>query len=155
MDVLLDASLSHDHATRAKAEVSLSTEVTALQLVEFVKTATNHAQRLSALVYLKNYVLQHWSSQLAEYRGRLCPFEERHSIRHECYNLIGDSDRLVRLQAGYIVSKIIAVDYPEEWATVLDDLINILGKPPTEAWLHGALVVMKGVIPWTNSLTSG
>lgn len=145
MDALLVASLSSDYAVRTKAETSLSTEVKALQLVEFVKTATDHAQRLSALIYLKNYVLHHWSTQFAEFRGPLCPIEERHSIRHECYNLIGDNDQLVRRQAGYIVSKIVAADYPDEWATVLDDLIVILGSPPTEAWLHGALVVMRGM----------
>lgn len=146
METLLDASLSTDLLLRSNAETTLSTDVTAVQLLQFVKTAINNAQRLSALVYLKNYILRHWSAQFSEYRGQLCPADERHLIRHECFSLIGDPDRLVRLQSGYIVSKIAGADYPEEWATILDDLMGVLGKPSTAAWLHGALVVMKGMV---------
>lgn len=145
LDTLLLASLSADSKTRIQAEESLSRDVSAVELMRYVKQSTDLASRLSALVYLKNYVLQHWSAQFAEYKGQLCSEEVKHVIRHDCYSLIGDSQRVVRAQAGFITSKIIAADYPEEWATVLDDLLSNLARPTSEEWLNGSLIVMKGM----------
>lgn len=144
LEELLAASLSPDQPTRTNAERALSSEISATQLVQYINGSTNSAFRLSALVYLKNHVLHHWSAQFAEFRGQICSEEEKHILRHECFRLVGDGERAVRLQAGFITSKIIAADYPDEWATVLDDLLAVLAKPPSEDWLHGALVVMKG-----------
>ena len=144
LDTLLLASLSADQTTRVQAEESLSKDVSAIDLIRYVKQSTDSASRLSALVYLKNYVLHHWSAQFAEFRGQLCSEEEKHALRHDCFSLIGDPERNVRAQAGFITSKIIASDYPEEWATVLDDLLSILARPQSEEWLNGSLIVMKG-----------
>lgn len=144
LQALFEASLSPDQAARTQAETALSTNVSATQLVQFIKTSSSGAHRQSALIYLKNYVLHHWSTQFSEFRGPLCPEEERHVLRHESFSLIGDQERNIRVQAGFIVSKLIGSDYPDEWATVLDDLMGILAKPQNECWLHGALVVMKG-----------
>ena len=146
LEALLAASISPDQGQRVQAEHTLSTTVTAIDLVRYVKGSKDSASRLSALVYLKNYVLQHWSAQFAEYKGQLCPEADKHALRHECFGLVGDAERSVRSQAGFITSKIIASDYPDEWATVLDDLLGVLAKPQTEDWLHGALVVMKDFV---------
>lgn len=144
---LLEASLHPDGTIRSQAEEALSTRVSAVQLVEFIKSApaSREALRLAALVYLKNDILHRWTNQFAEFRGPVCPGDEKHALRHACFHLIGDTTRTVRLQAGYIVSKMITADYPEEWATVLDDLMAILAKPQSASWLHGSLVVMKGM----------
>lgn len=152
LEALFDASLNPDPALRAQAEGVLSTSVSPLQLIHFVGSTTNHAQRLGALVYLKNYILHHWSAQFAEFKGTLCSDDDRHVLRHECFKLLGDAEKAVRLQAGFIVSKMIASDYPEDWATVLDDLISILAKPPTASWLQGSLVVMKGELGEHSSM---
>jgi hypothetical protein len=141
--VLLEASLSTDAEKRSTAEKSLKT-IPSLTLAQYLESESDLALRQTALVLLKNAVVQHWSPTFAEYRPPACSDTDKPFIRHLAFKLVGDAERSIRLQAGYITSRIVASDYPEEWATVLDDLLQILQKPPSEAWLHGALVVMKG-----------
>ncbi|ORY85698.1 armadillo-type protein [Protomyces lactucae-debilis] len=142
---LLGASLSPDQQQREAAEQNLQ-GVSLLTLAQFLESEGDAALRQTALVLLKNGVVKHWSPTFPEFCEPLCPDQDRPTIRHLVFKLVGDSERSIRLQAGYITSRIVASDYPDEWATVLDDLLRILQKPPSEAWLHGALVVMKDFV---------
>ncbi|BFZ58864.1 hypothetical protein PYCC9005_005930 [Savitreella phatthalungensis] len=145
---LLEASLSPDPSARSQAEQHLA-GVSPVDLVDYARQQQeNAASRLAALVYLKNYVLKSWSPHLSEWAGptHACPEEHKHVLRHQIFELAGDNERPVRLQAAFITSKIISCDYPEEWTTVLDDLMGVLARPPSRAWLEGALVVMKDFV---------
>lgn len=149
VEQVLGASLSPDAGARTEAERQLTT-IPAIELVNFAKSSQSSSRdialRQAALVYLKNYVLRTWSVQFAEYAGQPCPEESKHALRHGLFDLIGDGDRAVRLQAAYIVSRIVSADYPEEWTTVLDDLLGELARPQSPDRLEGALVVMKDFV---------
>ncbi len=143
LEYLLRHSLSSDTTTRIRAELALR-DVAAFDLLSVVHSNQDSSLRLSAMIWLKNYILHHWSAQFETFRGDLKAGDDKARLRQEFLRLIGDADRAVRLQAGYIISRIVVSDFPDEWPELLSQLMSLLQNPPTEETLHGALVVMKG-----------
>lgn len=100
--------------------------------------------RQSALLFLKVWVLDCWSDQFDEFKGRLYADEGRKTqIRQSLLELCvsGPDERKVKSAASLVVSKIASADFPSDWPDLLPTILNVL-RTGTEAQLHGALKVL-------------
>jgi hypothetical protein len=104
--------------------------------------------RQSALLVLKTYILATWSSEIEEFKGRVYLSDEQKSnLRIVLLELATSpsDDRKVKAAASYVVSKIAAADFPDQWPDLLSTLLQ---KIPSAAAgsLHGALKVLGDLV---------
>ncbi|CDK25629.1 unnamed protein product [Kuraishia capsulata CBS 1993] len=78
--------------------------------------------RQAALLHLRRLVPQHWSLGFGSFIGPPVAQDAKTYIRSQLMELLGDLDSRIRNSAAYVIVQISAVDYPDEWPTLLDDL---------------------------------
>ncbi|KAJ3041390.1 Importin-11 [Rhizophlyctis rosea] len=117
--------------------------------------------RQLAMLGLKNGVHKYWRKQAAGKPGAISP-EEKAQIRSKVLNIMDEAMRGVATQNAVFVSKIAAIDYPQEWPDLLNNLIQIVQSTfnppatPTDAIRnrtiqHNALYTLYLVIKETGS----
>eukprot|EP01064_Diplonema_japonicum_P014772 TRINITY_DN22483_c0_g1_i1.p1 TRINITY_DN22483_c0_g1~~TRINITY_DN22483_c0_g1_i1.p1 ORF type:complete len:996 (+),score=215.53 TRINITY_DN22483_c0_g1_i1:66-2990(+) len=130
---LADVTSSPDAAKRAAGEKVLVECLTVPGFgVELVKALLDEslpfATRQLAAVVLKKLVKERWDEGISE--------QEKTSIRTSLPAAFNLSNSKLTTMAGVVVGEIATHDYPEEWPTLLTDLVGVLGScqaPPVVA----------------------
>ncbi|KAH0605511.1 uncharacterized protein H6S33_004733 [Morchella sextelata] len=101
--------------------------------------------RQAALLILKRYVQHCWSPSFEEFKGQLVRDDVKAQMRVALLGLVTDEQRKIRAAASYVVSKIASQDFPEEWPTLVQDLLKLISEG-SESQVHGALRVLSDLI---------
>ncbi|OKL64018.1 hypothetical protein UA08_00243 [Talaromyces atroroseus] len=152
---LLTATQSPAAVTRKSAELQLlhsySNEAFPLSLVAIAShESVDAALRQSALTVLRTFVVASWSPLLDEFKGQVLVNDaNKATLRNALLNLATttETNRKVKALASYVVSKIAAADFPEEWPELLPSLLHIISDPTcSDGALHGALKVLMDLV---------
>ncbi|KAG7795611.1 hypothetical protein KL929_003962 [Ogataea haglerorum] len=101
--------------------------------------------RQGALLHVKRLVPKFWSPAFDSYEGpsTIAPSAKQY-VRDGLLRLVGDADSKIRNSASYAITQISAVDYPDEWPTLLGDLYAIAtDKASTAYQVLGSLAVLQ------------
>lgn len=153
---LLHASLSNQQAPRAQAEHQLQSLWNDADYAPSLVSIAQHDSvpqeiRQAALTTLKKFIVTYWGDHFDEYKGQpgetLIPEHVKARIREPLLALATSEhqDRRVKSLAGYVVSKIAAADFPDEWPDLLDRLM-VLISTGSEGQVHGALKVLSELV---------
>ncbi|CAG7854816.1 Importin alpha re-exporter AltName: Full=Chromosome segregation protein CSE1 [Serendipita indica DSM 11827] len=160
LSALFKASL--DPQTRKQAETIL--EQSSLQpgfavdlLALTLDNAQDRAIRLSSGVYLKNIARKRWTLD-PEDDVQPIPEDDKIRLRQNLIlamiQLSGPSDKALRAQIAESVSLVAAADFPSQWPTLFDELVNSLS--PTQ--LHQTLAILETAHsicgPWRSAIRS-
>jgi importin-9 len=152
---LLAATQSPAATTRKSAELQLlhsySNEAFPLSLVAIAShESVDAGLRQSALSVLRTFVVASWSPILDEFKGQvLVNDSNKATLRSALLSLAtaNETNRKVKALASYVVSKIAAADFPEEWPELLPSLLHIISDPAcSDGALHGALKVLNDLV---------
>lgn len=103
----------------------------------------------AALLVLRTFVVSAWSPFLEEYKGQvLINDANKAHVRRVLLELAtspNDTDRRVRSGASYVVSKIAAADFPDDWPDLLPTVLQVIPNS-NDAQLHGALKVLSELV---------
>ncbi|CAK7226740.1 hypothetical protein SCUCBS95973_006300 [Sporothrix curviconia] len=148
----LQAGNSSDHSQRQAASQQLDewqthqTFFSSLQSI-FLDRTLPYEVRFLAIILLKNGIDKYWRSA-ARLKGGLHP-DEKALIRSRLFQgTVGEPNPVLALHNALATAKIVRVDYPQDWATALPDLVVLLRslKDMDPAGLHGALLLLLRVI---------
>ncbi|CAK7206557.1 hypothetical protein SEUCBS139899_009353 [Sporothrix eucalyptigena] len=148
----LQAGNSSDHNQRQAASQQLDEWQThhnyfsLLQSV-FLDRSLPYEVRFLAVILLKNGIDKYWRSS-PRIKGGLQP-EEKAAIRARLFQgTVGEPNGVLALHNALAAAKIVRVDYPQDWATALPDLVVLLRslKDTDPAGLHGALLLLLRII---------
>ena len=109
-----------------------------------IKSSTRQA----ALLALKNFVLAGWSPALDEFKGQILVNDEtKATLRNSLFELAtsDSAERKIQNAASYVVSKIAAADYPDDWDGLLPALLLLIPQA-SDARLHGALKILAELV---------
>ncbi|CAK7239354.1 MAG: hypothetical protein STHCBS139747_000784 [Sporothrix thermara] len=149
----LQAGNSSDHSQRQAASQQLDewqthqTFFSSLQSI-FLDRSLPYEVRFLAIILLKNGIDKYWRSGAARLKGGLHP-DEKGLIRSRLFQgTVGEPNPVLALHNALATAKIVRVDYPQDWATALPDLVVLLRslKDTDAAGLHGALLLLLRVI---------
>ncbi|KAL7271073.1 hypothetical protein RUND412_006190 [Rhizina undulata] len=101
--------------------------------------------RQAGLLVMKRYVTHCWSSGFEDFKGPIVKDEIKNQLRPLLLALVTDEQRKIRAAASYVVSKIASSDFPEEWPTLLQDLLKLITEG-NEFQVHGALRVLSDLL---------
>ncbi|ORY15626.1 armadillo-type protein [Clohesyomyces aquaticus] len=150
---LLAATQSTSEADRKQAEQQLASLYGGADFPLGLISVASHPSiplnvRQAALLYLKTFVLAGWSPQFDEFKGTiLVSHENKARIRESLLDIATSDqvDRRLKIAAGYVVSKIASVDFPEQWPDLLPRLMHVIPNG-TDGQLHGALKVLDELV---------
>lgn len=151
---LLADTQSAAEVTRKTAEQRLNSlyadESFPLSLVSIASHSSVPPQlRLSALLVLRTFVVSAWSPFLDEFKGQvLINDANKAQLRRVLLELAispNEDSRKVRASASYVVSKIAAADFPDQWPELLPTILQSIPNS-NDAQLHGALKVLSDLV---------
>ncbi|ORX37597.1 armadillo-type protein [Kockovaella imperatae] len=100
------------------------------------------SQRQSAGVLLRRYVSNHWSFASGSFVEPATPREVKTQIRPIVFHGLSDRERKVRTACASVVSTIATYDWPDEWHSLLGDLVQLLQSGSSDS-VHGAMQVVE------------
>ncbi|KAK9463502.1 armadillo-type protein [Lipomyces oligophaga] len=100
------------------------------------------ALRQSALLILKLTISRKWSLQFNKFIAPAVPESTKEIIRHELLQIVQSDEYRLRVLAANLVSRISAVDYPDNWPNLLESLMLMLSGSKSSQ-LEGALLILK------------
>ncbi|KAK1923454.1 armadillo-type protein [Papiliotrema laurentii] len=141
----LSATLAADEQTRHAAEQQLNQLFLhpegGLSLARLLLSPeVDIAQRQSAGVLLQKYISKHWSSLSMSYEPPSTTPEVKAQIRPIIFQGLSDPIRKVRSASAFALSTIGKYDWPEDYPTLLDDLVRLLSGSADS--VHGAMRVI-------------
>ncbi|KAK6540409.1 hypothetical protein TWF694_009207 [Orbilia ellipsospora] len=147
---LLTTLQSSDEAPRRAAEGELfqlySDESFPSALVRIAAaTDLDFTSRQAAIVYLRTFIDECWSPPYDKYAGPPIKDEVKVQLRTSLLQLLSDSERKIRAAAAFAVSRIASYDFPEEWPSLLQDLLQAI-PTATDEQLHGLLKVLTDLV---------
>lgn len=148
----LQAGNSSDHSQRQAASQQLDEWQThqnyfSLLQTVFIDKSLSYEVRFLAIILLKNGIDKFWRSSVRSH-ARL-PAEEKALIRSRLLQgTVDEENRTLALHNALATSKIVRIDYPQEWPEAVPDIIAVLRqvKDTSPARLRGALLVLLRVI---------
>ncbi|GAA5887335.1 hypothetical protein JCM6882_002496 [Rhodosporidiobolus microsporus] len=135
----LQGTLAADPNTRIQAELSLAQALRSPQTaVGLAKLATEQQVevpwRQAASFALKKYVKEFWSPFFASFKGpEATSPEAKAQIREVLFTGLADPVRKIRLACANIVSLIAQPDWPEDWPTLMDQLLALVRSSSIDA----------------------
>lgn len=108
--------------------------------------------RKSALTTLKNYVSATWSPQFDEtFQGQVHLNDEVKSrVRDQVFNIsitpLGSGSADLQGLAASVVGKIASADFPDQWPSLMQSLLNIVNTSNDDATVKGALKTLAELI---------
>ncbi|KAI5806722.1 armadillo-type protein [Peziza echinospora] len=147
---LLTNLQSSDEAPRRNAEATIQSlyghEGFPIALTNIaVEQSLTLAYRTQALLLLKNWVLSCWSPALDDWKGPQAPENVKQQVRDRIFPLVTNDERKIRTTSAYVMSKIASSDFPEEWPTLLPDLLQLITNGSNNE-AHGALRVLSDIV---------
>lgn len=136
---LLQATLDANPNTRLQAELHLAqasrSSETALGLARLATDQQVEVPwRQAASFALKKYVKEYWSPFFASFKGPEATSPEvKEQVRQILYGGLTDPVRKIRLACANIVSLVAQPDWPEDWPTLLDQLLALVRSPSIDA----------------------
>lgn len=155
MDIVtvLQGTMSADNTVRIQAEIEFNSRAQAdpdvflysLEQVALDATGTASTLRLAALLDLKRYIPKYWSPAFDNYIGNKTVNQGlKQEIRSSLFTLLGDPSSKIRGASAYNIVQIAAVDYPDEWPTLMDTLYQVISsKGSTNYMVLGSLNTMQ------------
>lgn len=127
---LLSNLMSSNNELRSASEAEFDDQADTnpdLFLTNLIKIGSDHSSpaeiRLASLLHLKRYIPKFWSPAFDSYSGSKTTDQNvKQSIRSSLFSLLGDPDSKIRNAAAYAIVQIAAVDYPDEWPNLMNDL---------------------------------
>ncbi|KAF3207364.1 hypothetical protein TWF679_008430 [Orbilia oligospora] len=147
---LLTALQSSEEGPRRAAEAELfqlySEDSFPIALINIAATIElDFTGRQAAIVYLRSFIDETWTPPYDKYTGPPIKDEVKNQIRTSLLQLLSDKERKIRAAAAYSVSRIASYDFPEEWPSLLQDLLNAI-PTATDEQLHGLLKVLTDLV---------
>ncbi|KAK6352777.1 hypothetical protein TWF696_004779 [Orbilia brochopaga] len=147
---LLTALQSPDEGPRRTAEGELfqlySEDGFPIALINIAaRTDLDFTSRQAAIVYLRTFIDECWSPPYDKYAGPPIKDEVKQQVRSSLLQLLSDKERKIRSAAAFAVSRIASHDFPEEWPSLLQDLLNAI-PTATDEQLHGLLKVLTDLV---------
>ncbi|KAF3915162.1 Importin-9 [Dactylellina cionopaga] len=147
---LLTALQSSEEGPRRTAEAELfqlySEDSFPLALIHIAAaTDLDFTGRQAAIVYIRSFIDECWSPPYDKYAGPPIKDEVKHQIRNSLLQLLSDKERKIRAAAAFAVSRIASHDFPEEWPSLLQDLLSAI-PTATDEQLHGLLKVLTDLV---------
>ncbi|KAG7822377.1 hypothetical protein KL909_004065 [Ogataea angusta] len=149
---LISHQTNPDNYVRARAEQEFDQLVRAdpsQALCTLVVVGTSPhldlAVRQGALLHVKRLVPKFWSPAFDSYEGpSTIAATAKQYVRDGLLKLVGDADSKIRNSASYAITQISAVDYPDEWPSLLSDLYAAAtDKASTAYQVLGSLAVLQ------------
>ena len=154
MHYLLQNLMSSDNNVRIRSELTFKHLMESNPdtfLFSLIQIALNNSLELpvrqASLLHLKRIVPLYWSPAFDNFKGpNTINQEVKQTLRGSLLKLIGDPDSKIRSSSGYAIVQIAAVDYPDEWPTLLDHLYNSTTNPQYSIYeIIGSLYVMQEI----------
>ncbi|KAJ6263790.1 hypothetical protein Dda_2362 [Drechslerella dactyloides] len=147
---LLTALQSSDEGPRRTAERELfqlySEDGFPIALINVAaSTDFEFTGRQAAIVYLRTFIDECWQPPYDKYAGPPIKDEVKQQVRSSLLQLLSDKERKIRAAAAYAVSRIASYDFPEEWPSLLQDLLEAI-PAATDEQLHGLLKVLTDLV---------
>ncbi|GAA5974253.1 hypothetical protein JCM11641_003356 [Rhodosporidiobolus odoratus] len=136
---LLQATLSPDPNTRIQAELSLNkAQQSPETAVGLAKIATEQQVevhwRQAASFALKKYVKEYWSPFFSTFKGPQATSPEvKAQVREILFAGLADPVRKIRLACANIISLIAQPDWPDDWPTLMEQLLALIRSPSSDA----------------------
>ncbi|GAA6011372.1 hypothetical protein JCM10207_008317 [Rhodosporidiobolus poonsookiae] len=137
---LLQATLNaSDPNVRIRAELGLAeAQRTPETAVGLARIATEQSVevpwRQAACFALKKYVKEYWSPFFATFVGpQATTVEVKAQVREILFAGLADPVRKIRLACANIVSLIAQPDWPDDWSTLMDQLLALIRSPSIDA----------------------
>jgi hypothetical protein len=153
---LLKDTLKSDTIAIRNAEAGLSNLYPDSQFPLALLNIASHADvdigsRKSALTTLKNYVSATWSPQFDEtFLGNIYLNDEIKSrVRDQVFSISitpGEGSAELQGLAASVAGKIASADFPDEWPSLLQSLLNIVNTSNDNATVKGALKTLAEII---------
>ncbi|GME67763.1 unnamed protein product [[Candida] boidinii] len=129
---LLYAQISADNNLRMKSELEFNELVKndpSNFVYELISICLNNSNdkliRQAILLHLKRLVPQFWSIGFESFVGPHTVNQDvKQFIRSSLLQLISDPDSMIRNGVNYAIVQIAAVDYPDEWPSLLTDIYS-------------------------------
>ncbi|KAG0276851.1 hypothetical protein BGZ95_006953 [Linnemannia exigua] len=142
----LTDTLSADPNARMAAELRLkdlqSVPEYPLSLCKLTLTREcNISQRHSAVVLLKSFIDQQWSTKSPKFRGPEPSAEIKTTVRGQILTGLSDPTNRIRSSCAFVVSKIAHLDWPDSWPELFDVLMAHLKAGSTDE-VHGSMRVL-------------
>lgn len=121
----------------------------------FLDSTLPFTERWLAVICFKNGVERHWRLLRMHAIGK----DEKAQIRNRLLGLLGDSNNQLSIQYAQLVSRIARFDFPSEWPSLFDDLVNnlqdavFISQNPIVA--KNALIMMSQVIKSVSMVRIG
>lgn len=115
----------------------------------YIDTQLSLQVRWLAVICLKNGVERYWRPT----RINAITKEEKLEIRKRLFNTLGESNNQLAIQNAHLISKISRLDFPVEWPTLFEDIIQILescsasmNDPVTIVKLNNLMIISNQVL---------
>ncbi|KAF8314424.1 ARM repeat-containing protein [Clavulina sp. PMI_390] len=142
---VLSDTLNADPNTRLRAETALSElfndPATCVGLATLCTAQSEpiHIRQITG-VALSKYISERWSPFFSTFKGNAPSFETKVEARTIIFHGLSDPNRKIRVTSAFTISKIAQCDWPDQYETLLDDLIALLSTGAAHA-IQGALQV--------------
>ncbi|GAA5868959.1 hypothetical protein JCM16303_000320 [Sporobolomyces ruberrimus] len=144
---LLQATLDPNPNTRLQAELNLAEASRSSELALGLARIATEQQvevhlRQSASFVLKKYVKEHWSPFFSQFKGPTATSPEiKSQVRQVVFAGLSDPIRKIRLACANIVSSVAQPDWPDDWPTLMDQLLTLVRSPSIDA-VEGGMRVL-------------
>ncbi|KAI1431388.1 putative importin 11 [Xylaria sp. CBS 124048] len=148
----LEAANSHDYGKRQTAGEQLSSSswkghadyYPTLQSI-FLDNSLPREVRFLAIIQLKNGIDSYWRGHSVK---AAIPTASKQLIRSRLFRgSIDEPDSQLALHNAIVTAKIVRIDFPTDWSTVLDELISLLQALQNDSQtLAGALLIVLRVV---------
>lgn len=102
-------------------------------------------ERWMAVICFKNGVERHWRPL----RVHAVSKEEKLQIRARLFDLLGEKNNQLSIQNAHLVSRIARFDFPAEWPSLFDDIVNRLH---TAVFVDDNMVVVDNLLIMLNQV---
>ncbi|GAA5825501.1 hypothetical protein JCM5353_005327 [Sporobolomyces roseus] len=148
---LLQATLDPNPNTRVQAELNLveasRSSETALGLAKIATEQRVEVHlRQSASFALKKYVKEYWSPFFSQFKGPTATTPAiKAQVREVVFAGLSDPIRKIRLACANIVSSVAQPDWPDDWPTLMDQLLALVRSPSIDA-VEGGMRVLSDFV---------
>ncbi|KDE03266.1 hypothetical protein MVLG_06259 [Microbotryum lychnidis-dioicae p1A1 Lamole] len=149
---VLQGTLSADPNARLSAELQLSQltdqSETALALAQItVEHSLDISLHYAAGFALKKYVKEHWSPFFQAFKGpNATTVEIKAQIRQTIYGGLSDPIRKIRLACAVVVSDIAHSDWPDDWPSLMAQLLQLIGPAASPDAVDGGMRVLNDFV---------
>ncbi|KAG0684450.1 hypothetical protein C6P42_002822 [Pichia californica] len=105
----------------------------------YIDTKLSLQIRWLAIICLKNGIERYWRPT----RINAITKEEKLEIRKRLFNNLDESNNQLTIQNAHLISKITRLDFPVEWPTLFEDIIQILESSSSSSSLNNQILTIR------------